>query len=45
MLTAFFTAKLGFSNEFVYGDPPFYAQVRRDNARLNPAAEEAKPGG
>jgi catechol 2,3-dioxygenase-like lactoylglutathione lyase family enzyme len=32
---AFFTAKLGFSNEFVYGDPPFYAQVRRDNARLN----------
>jgi catechol 2,3-dioxygenase-like lactoylglutathione lyase family enzyme len=31
----FFTAKLGFAIGFVYGDPPFYAQVRRDNARLN----------
>jgi catechol 2,3-dioxygenase-like lactoylglutathione lyase family enzyme len=30
----FFTAKLGFSLDFVYGDPPFYAQVRRDNALL-----------
>jgi catechol 2,3-dioxygenase-like lactoylglutathione lyase family enzyme len=31
----FFTSKLGFEIVFVYGDPPFYAQVRRDNARLN----------
>jgi catechol 2,3-dioxygenase-like lactoylglutathione lyase family enzyme len=32
---AFFTSKLGFAVAFAYGDPPFYAQVRRDNARLN----------
>jgi catechol 2,3-dioxygenase-like lactoylglutathione lyase family enzyme len=32
---AFFTAKLGFEIAFVYGDPPFYGQVRRDDARLN----------
>lgn len=31
----FFVAKLGFGIDFVYGDPPFYGQVRRDNARLN----------
>lgn len=31
----FYTSKLGFAVEFIYGDPPFYAQVRRDNARLN----------
>jgi len=31
----FFTSKLGFAIVFTYGDPPFYAQVRRDNARLN----------
>jgi len=31
----FYTNKLGFTVEFVYGDPPFYGQVRRDNARLN----------
>jgi len=31
----FYTSKLGFAVEFVYGDPPFYGQVRRDNARLN----------
>ena len=30
----FFIDKLGFAIDFVYGDPPFYAQVRRDNARL-----------
>ncbi len=30
----FFTAKLGFTVDFVYGDPPFYGEVRRDNARL-----------
>jgi len=32
--TDFFTRKLGFSIDFVYGDPPFYGQVSRDNARL-----------
>jgi catechol 2,3-dioxygenase-like lactoylglutathione lyase family enzyme len=32
---AFFTSKLGFEIAFAYGDPPFYAQVSRDNARLN----------
>jgi catechol 2,3-dioxygenase-like lactoylglutathione lyase family enzyme len=31
----FFTKMLGFSVAFVYGDPPFYAQVFRDNVRLN----------
>jgi catechol 2,3-dioxygenase-like lactoylglutathione lyase family enzyme len=30
----FFTAKLGFAVDFIYGDPPFYAQVVHDNARL-----------
>ena len=30
----FFTQKLGFILDFVYGDPPFYGQVSRDNARL-----------
>ena len=29
---AFFTSKLGFAIAFVYGDPPFYGQVHRDNA-------------
>lgn len=32
--TDFFTTKLGFNIDFVYGDPPFYSQVSRDNARL-----------
>ena len=31
----FYTGKLGFEIKFIYGDPPFYAQVFRDNARLN----------
>jgi catechol 2,3-dioxygenase-like lactoylglutathione lyase family enzyme len=31
----FFTDKLGFAIVFVYGEPPFYAQVRRDNGLLN----------
>jgi uncharacterized glyoxalase superfamily protein PhnB len=31
----FFCEKLGFSIVFSYGKPPFYAQVRRDGARLN----------
>ena len=32
--TDFFTTKLGFTLDFVYGEPPFYGQVSRDNARL-----------
>lgn len=32
---AFFSAKLGFAVNFLHGDPPFYAQVARDEARLN----------
>jgi predicted lactoylglutathione lyase len=32
--TEFFTTKLGFTIDFVYGDPPFYGQVSRDNVRL-----------
>jgi catechol 2,3-dioxygenase-like lactoylglutathione lyase family enzyme len=31
----FYTNKLGFAVEFLYGDPPFYGQVGRDKARLN----------
>jgi uncharacterized glyoxalase superfamily protein PhnB len=31
----FFTQKLGFAIAFTYGEPPFYAQVKRDGARLN----------
>ena len=31
----FFTQKLGFAIVFVYGEPPFYAQVKRDGAQLN----------
>jgi len=31
----FYTDKLGFTVAFVYGDPPFYGQVARDQARLN----------
>jgi catechol 2,3-dioxygenase-like lactoylglutathione lyase family enzyme len=30
----FFTAKLGFKVDFVYGEPPFYGQVVRDNTRF-----------
>ena len=32
--TDFFTTKLGFTVDFIYGDPPFYAQVSRDKAHL-----------
>ena len=32
---AFFTRQLGFSIAFTYGEPPFYAQVKRDGAALN----------
>lgn len=31
----FFVKTLGFTIVFTYGDPPFYAQVARDGARLN----------
>jgi uncharacterized glyoxalase superfamily protein PhnB len=31
----FFEQKLGFSLVFSYGDPPYYAQMSRDAARLN----------
>jgi catechol 2,3-dioxygenase-like lactoylglutathione lyase family enzyme len=31
----FFHEKLGFSLAFSYGEPPYYVQVRRDEARLN----------
>ncbi len=30
----FFADNLGFAIDFVYGDPPFYGQVRRDKAQL-----------
>ncbi len=30
----FFTSRLGFTTDFLYGEPPFYGQVSRDNARL-----------
>ena len=32
---AFFTGKLGFAVEFVYGEPPFYAQVKRGGAQIS----------
>lgn len=31
----FYTSKLGFTIAFLYGDPPHYGQVIRDNARIN----------
>jgi catechol 2,3-dioxygenase-like lactoylglutathione lyase family enzyme len=31
----FYSHVLGFSVAFIYGEPPFYAQVVRDGARLN----------
>jgi catechol 2,3-dioxygenase-like lactoylglutathione lyase family enzyme len=31
----FFVDQLGFSVGFLYGEPPFYAQVGRDGAKLN----------
>jgi catechol 2,3-dioxygenase-like lactoylglutathione lyase family enzyme len=30
----FFTGKLGFAVEFVYGEQPFYAQVKRGGAQI-----------
>ncbi len=31
----FFADKLGFTIAFTYGEPPFYAQVKRDRAQIN----------
>jgi catechol 2,3-dioxygenase-like lactoylglutathione lyase family enzyme len=31
----FYTGKLGFTLRFAYGEPAFFAQVVRDNARIN----------
>jgi catechol 2,3-dioxygenase-like lactoylglutathione lyase family enzyme len=31
----FFAKTLGFAVVFTYGEPPFYAQIMRDGARLN----------
>ena len=30
----FYTHKLGFTVDFIYGDPPYYGQVSRDHAQL-----------
>jgi len=30
----FFVGKLGFAVDFLYGEPPFYGQLSRDNAKL-----------
>ena len=32
---AFFRDRLGFSIVFTYGEPPYYAEVKRDGVRLN----------
>lgn len=32
---AFYACQLGFATAFAYGEPPFYAQVSRDGAKLN----------
>lgn len=39
----FFAMKLGFEVSFMHGDPPFYAQVFRDAARLNLRHVDAPP--
>jgi catechol 2,3-dioxygenase-like lactoylglutathione lyase family enzyme len=39
----FFTRKLGFAVGFTYGEPPYYAQVRRDGARINLRCVERPP--
>jgi catechol 2,3-dioxygenase-like lactoylglutathione lyase family enzyme len=31
----FFAGKLGFTIVFAHGEPPFYAQIQRDGARIN----------
>jgi len=39
----FYAKKLGFAVVFTYGEPPFYAQVKRDGARLNLRSVERPP--
>lgn len=39
----FYRQKLGFETRFTYGEPPFYAQVFRDGARLNLRHVEKPP--
>ncbi len=39
----FYQGKLGFSVAFSHGDPPFYAQVCRDGARLNLRHSDRRP--
>jgi hypothetical protein len=39
-----FASKLGFSVVFTYGEPPFYAQVKRDAARINLRCVERPDG-
>jgi len=39
----YYTEKLGFAVEFVYGEPPFYGEVRRDRARLTLRCVDAPP--
>jgi catechol 2,3-dioxygenase-like lactoylglutathione lyase family enzyme len=39
---AFYNQKLGFAVAFTYGDPPFYAQIVRDAARVNLRALNAQ---
>lgn len=39
----FYVQKLGFAVAFSYGEPPFYAQVFRDGARLNLRHVDALP--
>jgi len=39
----YYTQKLGFAVAFSYGDPPFYGQVERDDAKLNLRAMDASP--
>lgn len=38
---AYFEDTLGFERTFVHGEPPFYAQVVRDNARIDLRAVDA----
>ena len=40
---SFYTQKLGFTVAFSYGEPPYYAQVFRDGARLNLRHVDAMP--
>jgi catechol 2,3-dioxygenase-like lactoylglutathione lyase family enzyme len=39
----FFASQLGFAVAFTYGEPPFYAQVKRDGARINLRCVERPP--